>query len=154
MRKVDSEEKLKLPSLKIILIFVALFFVFEVIFYISIQHENFWPLETSFYYYTPILLVLSVVFCIISITQTYYKLDKHKITHVKMGKTNEYYFKDILYIDEEWSTKHKTLLFYLNNGRQRFLTFDKEGLIYEYALEYSHLISREEFHMRFPNVKL
>lgn len=154
MQKNENDSKLKISSTRIILIFIACFFVFEIIFYISFQYKNFWPLEESFYIYTPALAISTIIFCVISITQTYYKVDKHKITHVKMGKTYEYYFKDIIYIDEEWSKKHKMLLFYQNDGKGRYLAFDKDGIIFDYALEYSKLISREEFKMRFPNVKL
>lgn len=154
MQKVDKDQKLKISSLRIVLIFIGLFLLFEIIFYFSFQSTNFWPLDNSFYIYTPVLAVTTIIFLVISITQTYYKVDKLKITHVKMGKTYEYYFKDILYIDEEWSKKHKMLLFYSNDGKGRYLTFDKNGIIFEYALEYSRLISKEEFKMRFPNVKL
>ena len=71
-----------------------------------------------------------------------------------MGVEKEYYWKDILYIDEEWSRKHKMLLFYMADGKDRYLAFDKEGLIFEYALNYSRLISQEEFLARFPKAKL
>lgn len=154
MMKKENDEKLKISSKRIIIIFAILFVVFEVIFYVSFQNKQFWPLEESFYIYTPAILVVTVIFCVISITQTYYKVDKLKITHVKMGKEFEFYFKDIIYIDEEWSKKHKMLLFYTSDGKSKFLTFDKNGVIFEYALQYSRLISKEEFKMRFPNVKL
>jgi hypothetical protein len=71
-----------------------------------------------------------------------------------MGQTKEYYWKDILYVDEEWSKKHKMLLFYMADGKERFLAFDKEGLIFEYALNYGRLLSYEEFRARFPKTKL
>ena len=71
-----------------------------------------------------------------------------------MGQTKEYYWKDILYIDEEWSKRHKMLLFYMADGKERFLAFDKQGLIFEYALNYSRMMSLEEFRARFPKTKL
>lgn len=149
MKQAKDDGKLRISSKRIIIIFVILFIVFEIIFYCSFQYKQFWPLETSFYFYTPALLGISILFCVLSITQTYYKVDKSKIIHCKMGKEYQYNFKDIIYIDEEWSTKHKMLLFYLNDGKARYLAFDKKGVIYEYALNYSHLISTEEFYSRF-----
>ena len=156
MSNKHANEKLKLNPWRIILLFVGIFFVFEGIFFFSFQGVNghLWPFDTSFYFYTPLLFGMSVLFCVLSITQTYYIVDKDAITHVKMGKTFRYRFSDILYIDEEWSEKHKTLLFYMADGKDRYLAFDKDKVIYEYALQYSHLMTREEYHERFPNVKL
>lgn len=149
-----KEEKLRISSKRIIIIFIVLFLVFEAIFYFSFQHDNFWPLEISFYFYTPLLALSSAFFCYISITKTYYVVDKQFVHHYKMGKEFRYRWSDIIYIDEEWSKKHKMLLFYENDGRAKYLAFDKKGVIWEYALKYSHLISREEFLERFSKVKL
>lgn len=150
----QKDKKLRISSARIIWIFIALFFVMEAIFYFSFQSTQFWPLEMNFYIYTPCLLASSAFFCYISITGTYYTVDNQKIQHTKMNKTYEYRFKDIIYIDEEWSKKHKMLLFYLADGHQRYLAFDRKGIIFEYAMKYSHLISRDEFLTRFPKVKL
>lgn len=150
----QKENKLHINPWRIVLIFVVLFLIFDAIFYFSFQSQHLWPLETSFYIYTPALLISSAFFCFVSITQTYYLVDKEKITHSKMGKTYVYYFKDILYIDEEWSTKHKMLLFYGKDGIGRYLAWDKEGKIYQAAMEKSHLISREEYITRYPNAKM
>ncbi len=152
--KSKQTERLNISKKRIILLFIAFFIVLEIVFYFSFQQGQFFPFDTSFYIYTPILLGLTIFLIVVSITQTYYVLDKTKIVHVKMGKTFEYFYKDIIFIDEKWSRKHKMLLFYKNNGHGYYLAFDKEGLILEYALTYSHLISEEEFAMRFPNVKL
>ena len=156
MSKNRNGEKLKLNPLRIILLFIAIFFVFEAIFYFTFQGVNgyLWPFDTSFYFYTPVLLGLAILLCVLSITQTYYTVDKQAINHYKMGRQYRYLFSDIIYINEEWSKKHKTLLFYLKDGKDRYLAFDKEAVIYEYAIEYSHLISEEEFRERFPKAKL
>lgn len=154
MSEEKKKEKLKISSKRIIIIFVVMFLIFEAIFYVSFQYKQFWPLETSFYIYTPCVAVLSIVFCWLSITQTYYEVDKGKIRHVKMGKVYEYKFSDIIFIDQPWSEKHKMLLFYQKDGRARYLAFDKNKVIYEYALNYSHLISEEEFIERFQKPNL
>lgn len=154
MAKADENKKLRIGSFRIIIIFIGLFIVMEAIFYISFQSQQFWPLETSFYIYTPVLLVLSIVFCYISLHSTYYMIDKHKLTHSKMGQIKEYYWKDIVFVDEEWTKKHKMMLFFTNDGLERYLMLDKQGLIFEYALKYGRLMSREEFIKRFPKAKL
>ncbi len=154
MATEHQDEKLRLPARRIILIFIGLFIVFEILCYATFQYQNWWPLETSFYFYTPCLLGVSVLFCVLSITQTYYVVDKSRIIHVRMGKVFEYNFRDILFIDEKWSEKHKMLLFYDKSGNARYLAFDKKHVIYDYALEYSHLVSEEEFRNMFPKIKL
>ena len=71
-----------------------------------------------------------------------------------MNKIFEYYFSDMTYIDEKWSKKHRTLLFYDKSGHRNFLTFDREGIIFQHALENARPLSREDFAIRFPNVRL
>ncbi len=154
MSKNLEPEKLKISSKRIIIIFIVLFLIMEAIFYFSFQSQSFWPLEMSFYFYTPALALSSIIFCYISITKTYYTIDRIKISHFKMGNEFQYRWCDMIYIDEEWSTKHKMLLFYMEDGKGRYLAFDKKGIIFEYALKYSHQMSREEFKSRFPKVKL
>ncbi len=142
---------------RIILIFVILFVVFEAIFFISFQgiaSDHIWPPDTSFVIYTPSLAVASVLFCILSISQTSYEVTSLKLVHTKMGKINEYFWSDIIYIDEEFSSKKKMLLFYTKDGRDHFLAFDKKGIIFEKALEKAHLLSKEEFQRKFPNKKI
>ena len=154
MSKKASDGKLRVNPFRIILIFVILFLVMTAIFYFSFQFDNFWPLETSFFIYTPVLFVSSAIFCYISITATYYEVDKHRLVHSKMGKITEYAWKDIVFLDEEWSIRHKMMRFFTSEGRERYLVFDKEGKIFEYTLNYARLMSEEEFRARFPKVKL
>lgn len=154
MAKQPNNKKLRVSAARIITIYAVLFVVMTLIFYISFQHDNFWPLETSFFIYTPVLFVVSLFFAILSINATYYVIDKNKLVHTKMGTSKEYYWKDIIYIDEEWSKKHKMMLFYMADGKERYLAFDKEGLIYQYALNYAKLLSYEEFKARFPKANL
>ncbi len=154
MARKEDDGKLHVSAPRIILIFTGLFLVMDAIFYISFQHDQFWPFNLSFYIYTPILLGISGLFCYLTIHSTYYEIDKHKLVHTKLGQVKEYYWKDVIYINEKWSIKHKMMLFYMADGKERYLAFDKEGLIYEYALKYGHLISEEEFLARFPKARL
>ena len=163
MSNLDKEVKVKLNPIRIILIFVVTYIISVLLFYSVIQPwkffntGNFADLNpfTNFvtYIYMGALLILAAIFCVLSIKKTYYVLDSKKIEHYKMGNCDIYHYSDIVYIDEEWSKKHKMLHFYLRSGKSRTLAFDKEGLIYRYAIEHVRQMSFEEFRMKYPNAK-
>ena len=155
MSKKDPK-KLKINPWRIIKIFLVAYLVFEVIFYISFQGANgrFWPLDKSFYFYTPILFVATGIFCYMSITQTYYEIQGPVFIHSKMGKVVEYSFADIIYIDEEFSEKKKMMRFFTRDGREHLLIFDRKGVLYETMLKKCPLVSEEEFLRRFTDKKM
>ena len=155
MSKKDPN-KLRVNPWRIIAIFGVAFLVFELIFYVSFQGANggFWPLDKSFYFYTPALLIATIVFCVLSLTQTYYEINGPVFIHSKMGKIVEYTFNNIIYIDEEFSLKKKMFRFFTKDGQEHLLVFDKKGVLYETALKKCPLISLEEFQRRFPNKKM
>ena len=148
--------KLRVNPWRIIAIFAIAFVVFEAIFYASFQGVNgkLWPLDKSFCFYTPALIIASVVFCALSLTQTYYEIKGATFIHSKMGKVVEYTYSNIIYIDEEFSLKKKMMRFFTRDGQEHLLVFDKNGVIYETALKKCTLISKEEFERRFPNKKM
>lgn len=155
--KAKKDPVLRPNPWRIIIIFIILFVIFEIIFFVSFQGvsgHGIWPPDASFAVYTPSLAIASIFFCVLSIRQTSYELTSLKLVHTKMGKVNEYFWSDIIYIDEEFSAKKKMLLFYTKDGRDHYLAFDKEGLIYKKALEKCHLVSKEEFIRKFPNKKI
>lgn len=91
----------------------------------------------------------------ISLSTQYYEINKKDITEAKFGKKYTYFFSDMIYIDEEQSVKSKTLCFVTKQGHVKYLTFDKEGKIYEAAItKCKSLISREELERRFPGIKI
>lgn len=151
-----DNQKLTVNPWRVIKIFLLAFVVFELIFYFSFQGANgkLWPLDNSFYYYTPLLFVATGIFCFISITQTYYTIDGATFSHSKMGKVVEYTFNNIIYIDEEFSERKKMMRFFTRDGREHLLIFDKNRVLYHTALEKCPLISREDFIRRYPNVKM
>lgn len=155
--KEKKDKLLRVNPWRIIKIFIILFVVFEIIFFLSFQGAvsgKFWPIDKTFYYYTPCLLVASGFFCYLSISQTSYEVTNLKIVHSKMGKVSEYFYSDIIYIDQEFSERKKMMLFFTKDGREHYLAFDKEGIIYTKALEKCHLISLEELQRKFPNKKI
>lgn len=157
MSRKGKDVVVHLPAKKLILLYVGMFFVFEAIFFLSFTISDlvdYGDLGVIFYIYTPILLGLAVFLCVLSIKKTYYVLNNVRVIHFKMGKETSYEWSHIVYIDREWSEKHKTLLFYLENGKECFLSFDKEHLIYDYALQHCPLISDEEFVLRYTKKNL
>lgn len=131
--------------------------MFEAIFFFSftlssiLEHGK---LDLPFYIYTPLLVVMSIILCVMSMKNTYYVLNNSRVIHVRLGKEVSYEWSHIVYINEEWSEKHKTLDFFLESGKECFLSFDKEGKIYEYALRNCRLLTIEEFRQRYSKNKL
>ena len=153
----NNNKKLKINPWRIIGIFAVAFLIFEAIFYFTFQgavNSQLWPLDKSFFYYTPILLVATAIFCAISLTQTYYEIDGAVFTHYKMGKVVEYTFNNIIYIDQEFSEKKKMMRFFTKDGKEHFLIFDKNKVLYETALKKCQLITLEELQRRFPDKKM
>ena len=148
--------KLRVNPWRIIGIFAIAFLIFEAIFYVSFQGVNgkLWPLDKSFYFYTPALIVASIIFCVLSLTQTYYEIQGAIFIHSKMGKVVEYNFSNIVYIDQEFSEKKKMFRFFTRDGQEHLLVFDKNAVLYQTALRKCTLISKEEFERRFPNKKM
>ena len=155
MSKKDPK-KLKVNPWRIIKIFLVAFVIFELVFFFSFQGVNghLWPFDKSFYFYTPALFIATIVFCYMSITQTYYEIKGATFIHSKMGKIVEYTFNNIIYIDEEFSEKKKMMRFFTKDGKEHLLVFDKNGVIYTTALGKFPLISKEEFQRRFSNKKM
>ena len=156
MSEKDSKI-LRVNPWTIIAIYGVAFLIFELIFYFSIQgavNGKLFPFDNSFYYYTPILLVATIIFCVISLTKTYYEIKGAVFTHSKMGKVVEYSFSNIIYIDQEFSEKKKMMRFFTREGQEHLLIFDKNGVLYQTALKKCSLISKEEFLRRFPNKKM
>ena len=98
---------------------------------------------------------LSIVLAIILFRKNYYEITKTTFIHHRFGNTINYDFNRILYIDEDYSIKHKTLLFYTNDGKGHFIAFDKKGDILPLIKNSCHhLMERDEFKFKFPKAKL
>ncbi len=114
-----------------------------------------WPPTSTHYMLLAVWALSTILFVVLSLTQTYYILEGRNLVHHQINKEYVYDCKDILYVDEEYSQKHKTLCFYLDSGAVRYLIYDKKGLIYDHVMEKAiNRISREEFQARFPNTRL
>ena len=157
MSKKNKDLIVKLSSKKLVLLYIGTFLVFEAIFFLSFTLSSILEngkLDVPFYVYTPLLVVMSIILCILSMRNTYYILNDSRVIHVRLGKEVSYEWSHIVYIDQEWSEKHKTLDFFLESGKECYLSFDKEGKLYEYALRNCRLLEQEEFAQRYTKYKL
>ena len=102
-----------------------------------------------------IYVFISVFMLVLSLTRNFYVIESKYLVVVKGTKEMQYFYNDVVYIDNEQSEKRKILCFFTNKGHARYLTFDKEGKIYKTFCNKCHnLLSKEEFMMRYPNNKL
>ena len=157
MSKKNKDVIARLSTRKLVLLYVGTFLVFEAIFFLSFTLTSLvedGKLDVPFFIYTPLLVVMSVILFILSVKNTYYILNNSRVIHVRLGKEVSYEWSHIVYINQEWSEKHKTLDFFLENGKECYLSFDKDGLLYEYALRNSNLLEQEEFAIRYTKNKL
>ena len=147
--------KVRISATKIILIWLAVFLVFAgVIFLFSFN------LFLSAWDYRQPLIVIAysvamIVILIASILTQYYEINKKDITEARFGKKFVYFYSDIIYIDVEESKRSKTLCFVTKQGHVKYLSFDREGKIFDAAMnKCTSLISREELERRFPGIKI
>lgn len=148
--------KVRIPAKKIIFMWVAVLLIIGVV--ISLMFFNLFYL-TKWSYWQPIIIsiyVLVMVFILImSLNTQYYEINKKDLTECKFGKKYTYFYNDIIYIDIEGSKKSKVLEFVTKYGHVKYLTFDKEGKIFEAVVnKCKNLLSREEVLSKFPGIKI
>lgn len=102
-----------------------------------------------------IWLVISIASYLIFTKQNYYVILKDGIVHHKWTKEVKYTYEEILYIDEEYTKKHETLLFYTSKGRPIYLVMDKDEKILNSIKKHAkNLMTKQDYHNKFPNVSL
>ena len=99
--------------------------------------------------------IISAFSLYIFLKENYYVILKEELVHHKFTKETKYRFSEILYVDEIYTKKHGTLLFYDKNAHRVYLVLDKESKVLDAINKKAkNLISRDEFHKRFPTVSL
>ena len=102
-----------------------------------------------------IFIAISIAMLVLSLTRNFYVIEDKFLVSVKGYKEMYYNYKDVVYIDKKQSEKKKVLCFYTNKGHVRYLAFDKNGEIYKAMCDKCHnLLNDEEFHSKYPNVKI
>ena len=157
MNKLYPSKKVLLKTYLIVAIFVVvvIFLIFSSRFAWTYSSEN----TTTYIIQDAVVFLIGIVISVIGwfllTSKNYYEVTNSAIIHLKLNSTFTYDFINVLYIDENYTKKHKTLLFYNNKGKDLFLTLDKDmELLKIFNKECKNLISREEFHKKFPKVKL
>ena len=102
-----------------------------------------------------LFVIISVFMLVLSLTRNFYVIESKFLVVVKGTKEMYYNYSDVVYIDKAQSEKKRVLTFCTNKGHARYLPFDKDGKIYQTMCNKCHnLLSEEEFHSQYPNVKL
>ena len=148
--------KLKIRLFKLTLTFVfSMIVIGGLIFSIFFKDFITFPWGPLPYIVTIVWFLGAVIFYIISIKMNYYILHKKYVIVRKYNKELIYNFSEIIYIDERQSEKHKMICFVTNKLHTRYLTFDKEGLLYKTMLEKcSNRLDEETFKNKYPEIKL
>ena len=149
-------EKLRINHLKMILyVNVALLVLALIIggFLIGLSWEEDDLLKV--FIVVGIWLAFAIFFSILVPKTFSMKYDSKCFYLTRFAKEEVYEFKNVLYIDEPYTEKHKTLTFYLKDGKLKFISFDKDKKILDvFLMHCKNTISREEFIARFPTTKL
>ena len=131
-------------------IFAALLFI-SCLYLFLFQH----PWGVVQYLIIALFVIISAFMLFMSLKRNFYVIESKYLVAVKGTKEMYYNYKDVVYIDKVQSEKKKVLSFYTNKGHVRYLPFDKDGKIYKEMCNKCHnLLSDEEFHSKFPNVKI
>ena len=138
--------KVKISTKKVLLMWLGVFLILAGV--VSLMFFNLFYLTKWDYRQFLIIGIYVLVMggiLAFSIGSHYYEINKRDITECKFGKKFTYFYTDIIYIDVEGSKKSKILSFVTVHGHVKYLTFDKEGKIFEAAMnKCKNLISLEE----------
>ena len=148
--------KLPVDRKRTIITFVIADLIFAVLLFLSsIYFFLFQPWGVTQWMIVAVFVVVSVLMLVLSLTRNFYVIESKYLVVVKGRKEMYYYYGDVVYIDKAQSEKRRVLTFYTNKGHSRYLPFDKDGKIYSTMVNKCHnLLSEEEFHTKYPNVKL
>lgn len=114
-----------------------------------------WPWDWRQWLILGLWLGSGIILIIVTPLNIYYEVNRKYVVVTKYGKKLTYNYSDVVYIDEEKSKKKKVIHFYTNKGHARYLTFDQKDLLYPTMLaNCKNRISKEEFTINYPNVKL
>ena len=101
-----------------------------------------------------LIVVVSIGLLIASYFSYYYVIEKDHFICVKLGRTFQYDYKNIVFIDVDKSKKQDTITFYMSTAKMQYLIHDKGHVLLETMLKKCpELMSVEEFRTRHPEEK-
>lgn len=99
-------------------------------------------------------IAAGIVTYVILTTQNYYIILNSELVHHRFNNELHYRYSDIVYIDKEYTMKHKVLLFYTSKGDDRYLVLDNDGRLLKILEDNCrNLITKEDFKRRFKDEK-
>lgn len=107
--------------------------------------------------HTVLLAVLfgtSISFYIVSLTSFYYQIENSYFIMRRFGKTYEFEYKSIEFIDIEESKKKNMVIFYTPKSKTKYLLGDKERKLLETLIKKCpNVLTVEEFRRKHPEEK-
>ena len=101
-----------------------------------------------------VLFATSISFYIISLTSFYYQIENSYFIMRRFGKTYEFEYKSIEFIDIDESKKKNMVIFYTPKSKTRYLLGDKEGKLLETLIKKCpDVLTVEEFRRKHPEEK-
>lgn len=101
-----------------------------------------------------IIVVLGISVFILSLFSYYYVFENNCFLLVKFGKTYQYDYKNIIFVDFEKAKKQDTITLYTKNAKMQYLLHDKNHkLIEELEKRCNNLLSVDEFRRLHPEEK-
>ena len=125
-----------------------------------------WSLKTDnglklFFNMIPTLIITAfwLIFLIITtfyfVRNNYYVVDTDGINYYRFNKFKKYAYNDIIFIDQPWSEKHRKVNLLTKEGKEAFLPFDKQGVIYQLLNKNCRrLLTDDQMRTRFPGFKI
>ena len=96
----------------------------------------------------------SIAFYIISLTSCYYVIEKDHFISRKFGRTLEFQYKNIEFIDIAESERKELVIFYSSKAKMRYLLGDKDGVLLKTLIKKCpDTLTVEEFRKKHPEEK-
>ena len=101
-----------------------------------------------------VLFGTSITFYVIALTSFYYQIENSYFIMRRFGKTYEFEYKSIEFIDFDESKKKNLVIFYTPKSKTRYLLGDKEGKLLETLIKKCpDVLTVEEFRKKHPEEK-
>ena len=144
--------KLKIPAWRVARPYLIFGAILGVFFYLIPGFA--FPPTPAHYFIMGVWLVTTIGYIVIGILTSFYIIEKDGIVQRRFNQVMRFRYEEIVYVDEAYTAKKKTLRFITDTGDIRYLLLDKEGKIHAEIVKHAKLITPEECSRRFPNIKI
>ena len=145
---------------RFLLVFLVLFLIFFAVSfntYIGLDENGkmFWrPWEATQYIFFFLIIGLGVGTFIPSLTSCYYIIEHDYFIFRKYGKTLEFKYNNIEFIDIETSKRKNQVIFYSKTAKMRYLLNDKDGVLLDTIIKKCpNTLTVAEFREKHPEEK-